>query len=119
MAPIRVVVPNMSWLIRPLLKTSHPAQRHHRLPPEDPHARRGDPQSKPPPDALARRKQQPESEEGKPVPFKSQAQRKWMYANKPKMAKRWEKETPKFKKLPERVGRTSSSRPKRRSKGVV
>jgi hypothetical protein len=33
------------------------------------------------------------------MPFKSQQQRKWMYANKPAMAKRWEKETPK-KKLP-------------------
>ena len=33
------------------------------------------------------------------MPFKSQAQRKWMYANNPEMAKRWEKETPKGKKL--------------------
>lgn len=31
------------------------------------------------------------------MPFKSQAQRKFMYANMPKMAKRWEKETPKKK----------------------
>jgi hypothetical protein len=30
-------------------------------------------------------------------PFKSDAQRAWMYANKPEMAKRWEKETPKGK----------------------
>jgi len=44
------------------------------------------------------------------VPFKSQAQRKWMYANKPQMAKRWEKETPKSKKLPKRVSKKSSSR---------
>ncbi len=36
------------------------------------------------------------------MPFRSQAQRKWMYANLPKMAKRWEKETPK-KKLPEKI----------------
>ena len=36
------------------------------------------------------------------MPFVSQAQRKWMYANKPKMAKRWEKHTPKGKKLPKK-----------------
>ena len=28
------------------------------------------------------------------MPFKSVKQKKWMYANKPKMAKRWQKETP-------------------------
>lgn len=44
------------------------------------------------------------------MPFKSQAQRKWMYANKPQMAKRWEKETPKSKKLPKRVSKKSSNR---------
>lgn len=37
------------------------------------------------------------------MPFKSEAQRRWMYANEPEMAKRWEKETPKGKKLPEKV----------------
>jgi hypothetical protein len=37
------------------------------------------------------------------MPFKSKSQRKWMYANKPAMAKKWEKETPKSKKLPEHV----------------
>lgn len=31
------------------------------------------------------------------MPFKSQAQREWMYANHPEMAKRWEKDTPKGK----------------------
>jgi hypothetical protein len=36
------------------------------------------------------------------MPFKSQQQRKWMYATKPAMAKRWEKETPKGK-LPHKV----------------
>ena len=36
-------------------------------------------------------------------PFKSQAQRKFMYANDPKMAARWEKETPKGQKLPNKV----------------
>jgi hypothetical protein len=37
------------------------------------------------------------------MPFKSQAQRKWMYANHPEMAKRWSEHTPKGKKLPEYV----------------
>jgi len=33
------------------------------------------------------------------MPFKSAAQRAWMYANDPEMAKKWEKDTPKGKKL--------------------
>jgi hypothetical protein len=37
------------------------------------------------------------------MPFKSKAQRRWMYANDPEMAKRWEDETPKGKKLPEKL----------------
>jgi hypothetical protein len=37
------------------------------------------------------------------MPFKSQAQRRWMYAFKPEMAKRWEKETPKGKRLPSKI----------------
>jgi|8_EtaG_2_1085327.scaffolds.fasta_scaffold327443_2 hypothetical protein len=38
------------------------------------------------------------------MPFTSKAQRAWMYANKPEMAKRWEKETPNYvlKRLPNR-----------------
>ncbi len=39
------------------------------------------------------------------MPFKSKAQRRWMYANKPEMAKKWEKHTPKSKKLPEKVSK--------------
>jgi hypothetical protein len=39
------------------------------------------------------------------MPFKSKAQRAWMYANKPEMAKKWEDHTPKGKKLPEHVGK--------------
>jgi hypothetical protein len=39
------------------------------------------------------------------MPFKSKAQRGWMHANEPEMAKRWEKETPKGKRLPEKVGK--------------
>lgn len=34
------------------------------------------------------------------MPFRSEAQRRWMWANHPEMAKRWQKETPKGKKLP-------------------
>ena len=37
------------------------------------------------------------------MPFKSEKQRRWMHANEPEMAKRWEKETPKGKKLPEKA----------------
>ena len=37
------------------------------------------------------------------MPFESEAQRKWMYANKPSMAKKWEKHTHKGQKLPEHV----------------
>lgn len=36
------------------------------------------------------------------MPFKSEAQKKWMFANKPEMAKRWQAETP-AKKLPQKV----------------
>jgi len=38
------------------------------------------------------------------MPFKSQAQRRYMYKNLPEIAERWEKETPKGKKLPTRIG---------------
>lgn len=37
------------------------------------------------------------------MPFKSKAQKGWMYANKPKMAKEWQAETPKGKPLPKKV----------------
>ena len=40
------------------------------------------------------------------MPFVSEAQRKWMYANKPKVAKEWEAHTPTGKTLPERVKKT-------------
>jgi len=42
------------------------------------------------------------------MPFKSKAQRRWMHANEPKMANRWEDHTPKGKKLPERVKKKKS-----------
>jgi len=37
------------------------------------------------------------------MPFRSQAQRKWMFSQHPEMAKRWAKHTPDIKKLPEHV----------------
>lgn len=37
------------------------------------------------------------------MPFKSIKQKIWMHANKPHMAERWEKETPKNKALPLKV----------------
>ena len=37
------------------------------------------------------------------MPFKSQAQRAFMYSQHPDIAKRWEKLTPKGRKLPEHV----------------
>lgn len=37
------------------------------------------------------------------MPFKSEAQRRLMWAKDPKMAKEWEAKTPKGKKLPEKV----------------
>ena len=37
------------------------------------------------------------------MPFKSEAQRRWMYKNEPKLAKEWEKETPDNAKLPAKV----------------
>ena len=35
------------------------------------------------------------------MPFKSKKQVKWMFANHPKMAKKWAKHTPSMKGLPE------------------
>ena len=37
------------------------------------------------------------------MPFKSQAQLRWMYATHPEMAKQWQADTPKGTKLPKRV----------------
>lgn len=37
------------------------------------------------------------------MPFKSEAQRRWMYANHPRMAREWSAHTPKGAKLPEKV----------------
>ena len=39
------------------------------------------------------------------MPWKSKAQRAWAHATKQKFAKKWDKHTPKGKKLPRRVKR--------------
>jgi hypothetical protein len=43
------------------------------------------------------------------MPFRSESQRKWMYANHPEMATRWQEHTPKGKKLPEHVGKVKKA----------
>lgn len=47
------------------------------------------------------------------MPFKSKAQQKWMFANKPEMAKEWASETPDIKKLPKKV---KKKKPKAKNK---
>lgn len=37
------------------------------------------------------------------MPFRSKAQEKFMFSQKPKMAKQWAKETPDIKDLPKKV----------------
>lgn len=37
------------------------------------------------------------------MPFASKAQQRWMFSHHPEMAKRWAKETPSMKNLPEHV----------------
>lgn len=49
------------------------------------------------------------------MPFKSQKQRAWMFANDPAMAKEWEAHTPKGKQLPVRVKKKKTT--KRKSYG--
>jgi hypothetical protein len=44
------------------------------------------------------------------MPFKSKAQRKFMYAKHPEMAKEWEDKTPKGKKLPEHVKKKATKK---------
>ena len=49
------------------------------------------------------------------MPMKSRRQRRWMHATHPAMAKRWEKETPKGKHLPEKApAHPAESRRRRR-----
>lgn len=48
------------------------------------------------------------------MPFKSQQQRKFMYAKHPEMAEEWEDKTPKGKKLPKKVKKKGASSGKKR-----
>jgi hypothetical protein len=48
------------------------------------------------------------------MPFKSKAQRAWMFANKPEMAKEWASETPTNAQLPERVKPQAGKTPRRK-----
>ena len=51
------------------------------------------------------------------MPMKSKAQRRYLWAVLPDVAERFERETPKGKRLPERVGKGKrSGRSKRRGK---
>ena len=47
------------------------------------------------------------------MPFKSEAQRRWMWKNDPEMAQKWEAETPKGK-LPKRLHRKVRTKMNRR-----
>lgn len=43
------------------------------------------------------------------MPFVSKAQAKWMFENKPKMAKEWAEKTPDIKKLPKKKKKKKKS----------
>lgn len=51
------------------------------------------------------------------MPFKSKQQAKWMFTNKPKMAKKWAKETPDISKLPKR--KKNGIKKQRRNSGRI
>jgi hypothetical protein len=46
------------------------------------------------------------------MPFKSEAQKGWMYANHPQMAKQWQEHTPTGKKLPAKLKKSNKSKGK-------
>jgi len=48
------------------------------------------------------------------MPFKSKAQRAWMYKNLPLIAEKWEKETSKYTILPKKVAKNKSKPKKKR-----
>ena len=50
------------------------------------------------------------------MPFKSEAQRRFLYARHPKIAKEFEKKTPKGKKLPSRIVMDALKKRKREAK---
>jgi hypothetical protein len=47
------------------------------------------------------------------MPYKSQAQRKYMHVKHPEIAKRWDKKYKTPKNLPEKKGRNKSNKKKR------
>ena len=51
------------------------------------------------------------------MPFKSESQRRMMYARYPKLAEEFEKETPKGKKLPARI--KPKKRPARKKRAAM
>jgi hypothetical protein len=46
-------------------------------------------------------------------PFRSKAQRRYLYANNPELAKEFEAATPRGKKLPERISKKKKKRGKK------
>jgi hypothetical protein len=50
------------------------------------------------------------------MPFKSEAQRKFLWAKHPEIAERWTREYPNKKKLPEHVGGFLSNLKKKKAK---
>lgn len=50
------------------------------------------------------------------MPFKSQSQRAWMYANHPDMAKRWQADTPKGTTLPMHVALQNAAKKRKKKK---
>jgi hypothetical protein len=51
------------------------------------------------------------------MPFKSQEQRAFLYANEPAVAQKFEEHTPKGKKLPKKVGKAKSNKVQKVQKG--
>ena len=47
------------------------------------------------------------------MPFKSKTQARWMFANKPKMAKEWADKTKSIKALPKRVKEKANGKKKK------
>ena len=55
------------------------------------------------------------------MPFQSKSQQRWMFANKPEMAKEWADHTPDIKALPDKAGKPKKkkSKPKQAKEGTV
>ena len=50
------------------------------------------------------------------MPFKSKAQQGFMFANMPKTAKKWAKETPNTKSLPKKVAKKAKKKESKKKK---